>query len=325
MKLLVLGGLVLAVSATACGAAPEAMSDDEETRALGTPLDARPGDRVELQRVAVIAPQLGLGVLAEIVLEDGTTQTLRVETKADGGVWLLPASDEADEGDEGDEGAAEPGVATESDAQAAGEATASGSIGPCKDGAKHLAPYSWNTTFEWSFNAGTTPSGLSKDAVEAVLRKATSNITASRNSCGLADQVSATHSYKGRTSVGTQVTADASCKDGNGVNTVGFGDLPDGILGLTCVWYDGEGHALESDMRLNKGDYKWTPKVDSSCSNRWSIEAVATHERGHTFGLGHVAEGAHGNLTMSPQLNGPCQSSESTLGLGDVKALRARY
>ena len=50
-----------------------------------------------------------------------------------------------------------------------------------------------------------------------------------------------------------------------------------------------------------------------------------THERGHTFGLNHVAETGHGNLTMSPLINGPCQINERTLGRGDVLGLDRKY
>jgi hypothetical protein len=322
-------GVVLAsLLAPGCSAVDDTASSVEETSSLGTALEAKPGDLVELDRVSVIAPQPGLGVWAEVVLEDGGTRTMRVETRIDGKVWLFTADGEAADHDEASEGTDEgAGAADEitSEAEAAGEATAPGATKPCQDGAKAIAPWTWTTTFDWYFNAGTTPAGLSKDAVETALQKATTNITASRDSCGLADLVSAKHAYQGRTSTATQITASATCKDGNGKSTVGFGDLPQGILGLTCVWFDGNGTAVESDMRLNKGDYKWTASVGASCTNRWSIEAVATHERGHTFGIGHVGEAAHGNLTMSPQLNGPCQNSESTLGLGDVRALRAKY
>ncbi len=78
-------------------------------------------------------------------------------------------------------------------------------------------------------------------------------------------------------------------------------------------------------MRFNKKLFSWTGAIAPSCKNRWSLEAVATHEMGHVFGLGHVPEETHGKLTMSPQLNGPCQAAEATLGLGDVAGLEQRY
>jgi hypothetical protein len=50
------------------------------------------------------------------------------------------------------------------------------------------------------------------------------------------------------------------------------------------------------------------------------LEAAA-HELGHVFGLNHVSELEHGALTMAPKIMS-CQSSEVTLGLGDVKGLK---
>lgn len=303
-----------------CGAVDEVDHDvAEDTTSRGEPLQARPGDRIDRLGVSVIAPEPGHGVWTEAILDTGETRSFRVQTLPDATVYLF-LDEHEDEHDHGDDDE------VQAEAQGAAEATAgNGSPGPCNDGAYKLAAWRWTTQHAWWFNAGTTPSEIGKDAAETALKKAAANITTSRNSCGMADQVSATQVYKGRTGSSAQIGADGSCKNGDGKNVVGFGDLPAGYLGVACVWFDGQGHALEADVRLNKADHNWVVHIGSACSNRWSVEAVATHERGHVFGLAHVGEANHGNLTMSPALNGPCQSSEATLGRGDVKALRARY
>lgn len=110
----------------------------------------------------------------------------------------------------------------------------------------------------------------------------------------------------------------------DGVNVVGFGDLEAGTLGLACTWYS-KGDALESDIRLNKANPAWTLHSESSgCQGRFGVEAVATHEFGHAFGLAHVSEAGHAALTMSTAI-APCDASAATLGLGDVRGLRAKY
>jgi hypothetical protein len=139
------------------------------------------------------------------------------------------------------------------------------------------------------------------------------------------DEVGASHEYLGRKSKAANISSGGNCLTSDGLNTVSFGDLPAGTLATACVWFSG-GVAKEGDVQLNKADHDWTTVPGSgACSQRWSVEAVMTHERGHTFGLGHVGEGSHGHLTMSPQIDGPCQDSESTLGEGDVAGLRALY
>ncbi|MCA1823561.1 MAG: hypothetical protein ABR520_07010 [Mycobacteriales bacterium] len=62
-----------------------------------------------------------------------------------------------------------------------------------------------------------------------------------------------------------------------------------------------------------------------ACNGAWYLRGAATHEAGHIHGLGHVAEVSNGYQTMSAKLNGTCQISERTLGLGDINGLVAKY
>ncbi len=92
-----------------------------------------------------------------------------------------------------------------------------------------------------------------------------------------------------------------------------------------CIWYI-FGEVSESDIRLDKVDYDWTIYPGASdCDDRYyDIEAVMAHERGHTYGLGHVTVEDHGRLTMSEAMR-PCDGQHRTLGLGDVRSLRQKY
>jgi hypothetical protein len=56
----------------------------------------------------------------------------------------------------------------------------------------------------------------------------------------------------------------------------------------------------------------------------FDIASVATHEFGHTFGLGHPS-GNHPSLTMNAYSAGTCQSSKRSLGRGDVIGLGRIY
>jgi hypothetical protein len=280
------------------------------------------GAPVDLEGVSVLAPELGTGVFAEVILESGETRTMLLETGLDGRVFeVAPITEILEDADESQEGLEdEEGVV----GLAAGEAPKAGSLGPCSDKSKSLLPYKVPGTLGWYFNAGSTPGSNSPASIEKALKRAANNITTSRNSCSMLDQVSATHSFLGKTDAASAITANAQCGAGNGLNTVGFGALPKGVLGLACVYYDGAGNVIEADIRLNKA-YAWYGDKPAACSGRYSVEAVATHAFGHVFGLGHVAEAGHGNLTMSTSINGTCQGSENTLGRGDVLGLRAKY
>ncbi len=297
----VLISLFLITSSVMFGAVP-VTGTESPVSGTGTVLEVGPGDRLVNGAIAVVVPPPGYGVWGEAILDDGRTAVLGVETGADGSVTVSSWG-----------GADEVGLMALPTAPP-----------DCDDDAHSTLAFTWDTTFKWYFNARNTPSGLNKKAVEGALRNAIRNNTHSLNACDLADQVTASASYRGRLRRKLQITPDGVCKgSGDGRSVTAFGRLPSTSLGIACIWYR-KGAATESDVRLNKAQ-SWTVKVPDPCIDRWSIEAVATHERGHTFGLGHVDETLHGNLTMSPRINGPCQKSEASLGRGDVLALRSLY
>ena len=175
---------------------------------------------------------------------------------------------------------------------------------------------------DWLFKASTTPANLSRDAARRAIKSGASHITHAFNDCGRADNVSATSRFAGPTSVSPNIGSNSTCRDPDGHNVIGFGDLLGSQLGLTCWWFRGT-TTVEADMKLNKHDFNWTTTL-AGCTDQYLLQAVTTHEFGHVFGLGHVSEANHGNLTMSTAMFA-CDSSPSTLGLGDMLGLEARY
>lgn len=193
----------------------------------------------------------------------------------------------------------------------------------CSDGAYHLNGTKWKSTLKWSFQASTTPKSLSKDSAQRRLMRAAKTVATGGNRCGLVSHVSAHEQFLGRTSAHPDIRPDGSCGTPDGRNVIGFGSLPVGYMALTCYW-SMSGSTVESDILFNKADYHFVARVGPKCTWAWSLRAVATHEFGHAFGLGHVTEGLHAHLTMAPYIMA-CQTSEARLGLGDLRGMRALY
>jgi Matrixin len=265
-----------------------------------------PGATLRADGVSFVIPEPGHTVWAAAEDVSGRWRSVGVRTAPDGTVSVVH-----------DDGTV----------HVAGQA---GSTGPrggrgsaCSDGAYTLYSGTWKSRLNWRFNASTTPSEINKDTATTGLRNAAENITHADNDCGLGDKVSATETYKGTTTKSPNMGTDGSCKGSDGTNVVAFGDLPSVDLAFTCWWTSGN-TTVEADMQLNKVEYSWVVNIGNLCVNKFSVEAVATHEFGHAFGLGHVNEAQHPSLTMSPVIM-PCQSSEKTLGLGDIDGLQAKY
>jgi hypothetical protein len=301
---------LVAVACSLDASAPPEVEDSDPTSVVGAsfdvsqlPAEVAPTDRIAHGDVGVLAPDPGVTVGAELHGVDGKTERLVVQRTLDGVLHVVDLNET--------------------------ETVMMSSPAPCADSAYHHEGFSWNQKYEWWFRAGSVPSGYDKTKVESALRRAMVNIVGSRNDCGMADRVSATAAYQGRTTTASNIvstTSSVTCGKNDGKNVVTFGALPSQYLGLTCYWYDGNKHAIEADVKLNGHYHAWFTgsRVPSGCSNRFSIEATATHEFGHVFGLAHVPESTHGNLTMSPSM-GPCTMAPASLGKGDVLGLRSLY
>jgi hypothetical protein len=245
--------------------------------------------------------------MAEVMTPDGATELLSATTDENGDVAV---------GYWGSDGYSNAG-------------TGSNSSTDCQDGTATVWAEHWVTAYPWWFNSGSTPSNLNVTNAETTLNSAVNNIVTARNNCGIADNVTATHNYRGRTSTGTNIGATNGCASRDGISVVSFGDLTSEKVGYSCWWYvirEGNYEMVEADIKLNKVEYGWwLPSFDSTCSGKYSVEAVLTHEFGHAYGLDHVSESTHGNLTMSSASNGTCQNSEATLGWGDINGLNVHY
>jgi hypothetical protein len=287
----------LALSACSFGDEPRVVSADDPL-----PADLVAGDVIVREGLELAVPETASQISIVGEREDGSAVELTIRLGSDGLIEVLPP---------------EPPAVLEA-----------ASTAPCQDGAFNLSGHAWKMTYRWHFQAGSTPSVNSKTNVETALIRAANAITSSRNDCGLADEVSATNEYLGRTAAAPAIrgtsTGGLVCGSTDGKSVVGFGRLPAGFLAVACTWSDGNGNAVEGDIKYNTRNSWYALSVPAGCSNRFGIQGVGAHEFGHVFGLAHVSESAHPNLTMSTA-GRSCSNAELSLGLGDVRALRQLY
>jgi matrixin len=264
-----------------------------------SPVQLRPGMTFSDGGVTLLVPPPGMSVGAEAVAGKGSTVELALETRRDGSVLIHRGS--------------------------FAERTASvsrTSSSPCGDGAYSLAGARWGRTYNWYMSTANFPGNISGSGAEGAFKRAVSNVVNGFNNCNKDPGLASSSSYLGRTSSQVDVTNNAACYSPDGRNEIGFKRLPSNYLAYSCRWWS-NGRYVEGDSAYNTY-YKWYIKRPSSCSWRWSLANVTTHEMGHNFGLSHVSEASHPNLTMSPTI-WPCQGSEKTLGLGDLRGLEALY
>jgi len=266
----------------------------------------RPGDRLSLDGVSVLVPRPGLGAWGAAV-KVGGPRVLGVQTGRDGSVTVYRQGFVTGHGAGGKAGSAIEAVNPKS---------------ACTDGAYSLTGVSWRSRVDWYFKTSSTPNEITQSDALSALRDAMRNLTQVNNDCGLRDKVNANSLYRGGTIRSANIGTGSTCSGSDGVNVVDFGNLAAGDLGYACWWTWG-GSTVESDMRLNSTEYSWAVDL-GGCLAKYSVEDVATHELGHTFGLNDLSERLHPSLTMSLIML-PCQNAETTLGLGDIRGLKAIY
>jgi hypothetical protein len=293
--------LVLIASASTLGAHLQRVHvgsfSDETVVRSGLPT----GALVAAHGLSLHVPPAGQGVGASVLLAGGGEVSLSLQTGSDGTVILRESS-------------TSPGISIQPVV----------TTNPCADG-YYKTPWGIRTpTYSWWFASASTPSNVSVYGAETGFRNGVNHITNSYNNCGLADNVSATNAYQGRTSSSPNIYSSGGCSTSDGKSVVGFGTLPNGYLGYTCWWANAYSQVTSADVKLNKYYYRWYHTKPLTCTNMWSIDAVSTHEFGHVFGLDTVSEYYHPSLTMSMVMRA-CQNSESTLGLGDVRGLNSLY
>lgn len=201
---------------------------------------------------------------------------------------------------------------------------------PCSDRAFTTMNFKESDRHLWRYNATGEPSNLAATSLDdQAIIESYNNITTGRTECnrggrkpsGLSNQ------YGGLSSTPVGATPSGTCTATDNNNTVGWVRLNINATAITCssAFRPGiiVGELMESDTALNS-NFPWVTNI-ANCTSGYDITSTMTHEVGHTYGMGHVDEATHGNLTMSTTSNGQCQISERTLGEGDLSGLESLY
>jgi len=198
----------------------------------------------------------------------------------------------------------------------------------CADGAGTWLGTRWTSPYRWWFNASSVPAYLGgPDRAREAARTAARNLDDGRNECGIGGGLAVSQRHLGDTTRAPGVGADGGCGSRDGRNVIAFGELPGGLLALSCLWWvrgRGDGRTIEADIRISTTADLFTFDPTAGCGERWDLEGTLTHEFGHVFGLGHVPFAEHGTLTMSDGLPS-CTARFRSLGLGDLMTLRRHY
>lgn len=182
----------------------------------------------------------------------------------------------------------------------------------CTDGLWSQSGSTRSKTYSWSYNATVSPANL----LPGVQRGGTV-LTATVNNCGFVSaRVGLKSPYAGTTSAGANINGNGTCAASDGKNTQNFGALPSNILGVACRW---SGSANEADIAYNST--KWWHAGQGACpASHYRLNAIAAHEFGHVFGLGHAP-----NTQNVMRTSFSTCAPDARVGFGDFSGLDYLY
>jgi len=281
-----------------------------------------------------VVPAPGTGVEAFALGVDGTEDSMGIVTASDGTVTLLGTGDDPIvPPDSFTSGSGSPAQLAAVDVDPDVIDPGSGPIqgDECTDLTYRLVHGGEHDTHNWYIHASSIPGyfGVPNDTVIARIREGGAHITHGTTDCSsITLQPSLAIAYQGTTTASTQINNDGTCAGIDNQNTVGFGSLPADKAAINC-WHTAAFSELhESDIRFNDDQTETkffaTDSKPGTCNHLFDLEGVATHERGHTFGLGDLDAGNHPNLTMR-DVGVVCSLEQRSLGKGDIKGLNDLY
>jgi hypothetical protein len=185
--------------------------------------------------------------------------------------------------------------------------------------------------FTWVLETSSIPPYLPRDATVHAIVAATDTVAQGHTPCPGRELLGAGPPpavFGGGTSRGADVTPEGRCvpdRNSDGISTVSFGRLPAGSVAVSCT-YTHAGDIWQADVLLSdEAGLFTTSPADPDCTDAYDLQAVVTHERGHSFGLGDVPESpTTDELTMST-FAGRCDAAARTLARGDVLGLKSQY
>lgn len=177
----------------------------------------------------------------------------------------------------------------------------------CVSKAYSLTGWHWNTPYNAQFDTA-NPFGLGS-----------SGIISTMNAAGNTwDQAVAADIF-GSISAGG---SSGNIRRQDFVNQQGFKNLGGGgTIAVTYTWSYSDGRAAESDAAYNTY-FVWSLSGEA---NKMDLQNIATHEMGHTFGMGHTSTAsANSCVTMYPY-GAYGETLRRTLADGDLLGIDAIY